>query len=77
MTNPHNLTNLRKNTYNSILTIIDQLIKIVYFKLITTIIDTSGLTELIIDVVIELCGLLILNVNNRGFFLILKFRLLF
>lgn len=45
-------TNLKDETYDSILIIINWLIKIVYYMPIIITIDASGLAELILDVVV-------------------------
>lgn len=45
-------TNLKVEAYNSILVIINQLIIMVYYMLIKVIINTLGLAEIIIKVVV-------------------------
>lgn len=45
--------NLKSKTYDSILVIIDQLIKIVHYELVKTTINTSSLTKIIIDMVVR------------------------
>ena len=45
------------NNYNLILVIVDQLTKIVYYKPVKVTINTSGLAEVIIDVVVQYHGL--------------------
>lgn len=46
-------SNRKSKTYNSILVIIDQLIKMVYYKLVKVIIHASGLIGLILDMVVR------------------------
>lgn len=50
-------TNWKNNTYDSILIIVDWLTKIVYYELVNVIIDVSGLTQVILNLVIEYHGL--------------------
>ena len=52
MTNLPILTNWKKDNYNFILVIIDQLMKIVYYKRVNIIIDAPRLAEVIKDIVI-------------------------
>ena len=52
------LTNWKRNNYNLILIIIDWLIKRVYNKPVKIIINTPGLAEVIIDMVIQYHNLL-------------------
>ena len=42
-------TNWKRDSYNSILVIVDQLIKMVHYKPVKVIIDTFGLVEVIIN----------------------------
>ena len=46
------LTNQKGNNCDSIRVIIDQLIKIVYYKLVKVTINTPGLAEVIINVIV-------------------------
>lgn len=46
------LTNWKSKTYNSILVIVNRLIKIAIFKLVKVTIDTPSLVEIIIKVVV-------------------------
>ena len=46
-------TDWKNNNYNSILVIIDQLTKMVHYKLVKVTINTLGLAEVIIDVVLQ------------------------
>lgn len=50
--------NWEDNSYNIILIIIDCPIKIVYIKLIKTIIDITSLAKIIIDMMVRYHGLL-------------------
>lgn len=52
------LINLKDETYNPILVIVDKLTKIVYYESIKITINASGLTEVIIDTVVQHYGLL-------------------
>ena len=61
--------------YNSILVIINQLTKMVHYKLVKITLNASGLTEVIIDVVVCHHRLPDSIVTNRDFFFILKFWL--
>ena len=45
-------TNWKGDIYDSILVIIDQLIKMVHYKLLKVTIDASGLAKVILDVVV-------------------------
>lgn len=53
-------------TYNSILIIIDQLTKIVHYKLIKVTIDFLGLAKVSIDVIVRYYSLPNLIVSNHG-----------
>lgn len=57
-------TNLKSDTYNSILVIIGWLIKIVYYKLVKVTIDASGLAEAIFDMRIKYYGMPNSIMNN-------------
>ena len=59
-------TNWKRENYDSILVIIDWLIKIVYYELVKIIIDTSGLAIVILDVIIWYYGLPDLIMTNWG-----------
>ena len=50
-------TNTKSKTYNLILVIIDQLIKMIYDKPVKVIINTIGLTKVIINIVVRHYGL--------------------
>ena len=43
----------KSNSYDSILVIVDHLIKMVYYKIVKVTINTPGLAEIIIDIVIQ------------------------
>lgn len=47
------LTNWKDKSYDSILVIVDQLIKLIYYKLIKIRINELGLTKVIIDIIIR------------------------
>ena len=68
-------TNRKKDSYNSILVIVDWLTKTVYYKLTKITINTLGLAEVIINMIIKYHGLFDSIVTNRGFLFILKFWL--
>lgn len=59
--------------YNSILVIVNHLTKIVHYKPVKVIIDTSRLTEVIIDVVVKYHGLLDFIINDRKAIFMFKF----
>ena len=69
-------TDWKSNSYDSILVIIDRLMKMVHYKLVKVTIDTSGLAEVIPDNVIHYHGLPDSIVTYRGSFFISKFWLL-
>lgn len=69
-------TNWKSKTYNSILVIIDQFIKMVYHKLVKIIIDALSLTKVIIKMVVWHHGLFNSIISNCGLVFILKFWLL-
>lgn len=50
-------TNWKKNSYNSILIIVDWLTKMVYYEPVKVTIDTPGLAEVIIDIIVQYHGL--------------------
>lgn len=57
-------TNWKNNSYNSLLIIINCFIKIIYYKLIKSIINTHDLIEVILDVIIQYDGLFNLIVSD-------------
>lgn len=63
----------KSNSYNSILVIIDCLIKKVYYKLIKTIINVAKPPKDIIKILVRQHGLLESIVSNHDFLFILKF----
>lgn len=50
-------TKWNSKIYDSILIIVDRLIKIVYYELVKVIIDAAGLAEVIINMLIQYHGL--------------------
>ena len=68
--------NWKRDSYNSILVIVDWLIKMVYYKPIEITIDAPGLIEVIIDVVLRHHSLLDLIITDWGFSFTSKFWLL-
>lgn len=56
-------TDWKENSYETIFIIVDHFTKIVYYKLIKTTIDISGLVKVIIDVVVRYYGLLKLIIS--------------
>ena len=67
------LTDWKGDSYDSILVIIDQLIKIVHYEPIKVTIDTLGFAEIIIDVVVMHHSLSDSIVIYQGLLFILKF----
>ena len=63
----------KSDNYDSILVIVDQLTEMVHYEPVKVIIDTSGLAEVIIDVVFQHYGLPDLIVTNRGSLFTSKF----
>ncbi len=59
-------TNWKGETYDSILVIVDRLMKIVYYKPVKVTINAPALVEVIIEAVVWHHGLLDSIVNNRG-----------
>ncbi len=59
-------TNWKGESYHSILVIVDRLTKMVYYEPVKVTIDTPGLAEVIIDVVVGHHGLPDLIVSDRG-----------
>ena len=66
-------TNWKGDSYNFILVIINRLTKMVYYKPVKITINAPGLTEVIIDVVVQYYGLPNSIVTNRGSLFTLKF----
>ena len=67
------LTNLKWDSYHSILVIVDFLMKMVHYKPVKIIINTLNLAKVIIDVVVWHYGLPDSIVTNRGSFFTSKF----
>ena len=67
------LTNWKRDNYDSILVIVDWLIKIVYYKPVKITIDAPGLAEVIIDIVVHHHGLLDSIMTDKGSLFTLKF----
>ena len=67
------LTNWKRDSYNSILVIVNWLIKMVHYKPVKVTIDAPGLVGIIIDMVIRHHGLSDLIVTNRGSLFTSKF----
>ena len=65
--------NWKRDSYNSILVIVDQFTKMVYYKPVKIIFDAPGLAKVIIDVVVRHHRLLDLIVSNKGSFFTSKF----
>ena len=66
-------TNWKGDSYNSILVIVDRLIKMVYYKPVKITIDAPGFTEVIIDIVVRHHSLLDSIMKDRGCLFTLKF----
>ena len=66
------LTDCKRNNYDSILVIIDWLIKIVHYKLVIVIINIMGLIKIIIDVVVRHYNLMDLIITNKRVLFTLK-----
>ena len=66
-------TNWKRDSYNSILVIIDRLTKMIHYKPVKITINAPRLAELIIDIVVRHHGLPNLIVTDRGSLFILKF----
>ena len=71
-----NSTDLKGESYDSILVIVDRLIKMVHYKLLKVIIDALGLVKVILDVVVQHYSLPDSMVINRGSLFTSKFWLL-
>ena len=66
-------TNWKRDSYNSILVIVDRLTKMVYYKPVKITINAPGLAEVIIDIVIRHHGLPNSIVTDRGSLFTSKF----
>ena len=69
-------TNWKGKTYNSILVIVDQLTKMIYYKPVKITINAFSFIKVIIDVVLRHYGLPYSIISNQGSIFILKFWLL-
>ena len=67
------LMDCRKDSYNSILVIVDRLMKMVHYKPVMVTIDASGFAEVIIDVVVRHHDLPDSIVTDRGSLFTLKY----
>ena len=67
------LTDWKEDSYDSILVIVNRLMKMVYYKLVKVTIDVVGLAKVIINMVVRQHGLLDLIVTNRGLLFTSKF----
>ena len=72
-TGPPILTNWKGDSYDSILVIVDRLIKIVYYKPVKIIFNTPDLAEVIINIVVRYHSLPNSIVTDKDFLFILKF----
>ena len=63
----------KEDNYDSILVIVNQLTKMVLYKLVKVTIDTSGLAEVIIDVIVRHHGLPDSIVTEQGLLFTSKF----
>ena len=70
-------TNWKKDSYDSILVIVNRLTKMVHYKLVKTTINAPGLAEVIIDVIVRHHSLSNLIVTNKGSLFTSKFWLFF
>ena len=68
-------TDKKRDSYDTILIIVNQITKMVHYKPVKIIIDGLGLVEVIINVVVRHDGLPDSIVTNRGLFFTLKFWL--
>ena len=67
------LTDWKRDSYNSILVIVNRLTKMVYYRPVKVTIDASGFAEIIINIVIRHHGLSDSIVTNQGLLFTLKF----
>ena len=66
-------TNWKSESYNSILVIVNRLIKIIHYEPVKVTINAPGLAEVIFDVVVQYHGLPNLIVSDRGLLFTSKF----
>ena len=67
------LTDWKKDNYDSIFAIVNQLMKIVHYKPVKVIIDAPGLAEVIINVIMRHYNLLNSIITNQRSLFTLKF----
>ena len=67
------LANYKGNSYDSILVIVDQLMKMVYYKLVKVTIDVPGQAEVIINMLVRHHGVPKSIITDRGSLFALKF----
>ena len=67
------LTDWKGDSYDSILVIVDRLMKMVYYEPVKVIINAPGLAKVIIDVIVRHHNLLDSIVTDWGFFFTSKF----
>ena len=67
------LTDWKRDSYDSILVIVDRLTKMVHYKPVKVTIDTPGLAEVIINIVVRHHGLPDSIITNQEFFFTSKF----
>lgn len=68
------INKLEKDSYNTILVIIDRLIKIVYYKTVKTTINDAGLAKIIIDVIVRHSGIYKSIISDQDLLFTLKFK---
>ena len=66
-------TNRKSNSYNSILVIVNRLIKIVYYELVKVTINVLELAKVIIDMVVQYYGLSDFIISDPGAIFTFKF----
>ena len=76
ITRPLISTDWKVDSYDFILVIVDQLIKMVHYKPIKVIINAPGLVEVVLDVIVRYYDLPDLIVSDKGLLFTLKFWLL-
>ena len=67
------LKDWKGDSYDSILVIVDRLIKMVHYEPVKVTINAPGLAEVIINMVVRHYGLVDLIVTDRGLLFTLKF----
>lgn len=66
-------TNKKSKIYNSMLVIVDRLIKIVYYNFAKVTINAAGLAKVIINVIVQYHSLSNSIIHNKGSVFISKF----